>query len=154
MSRLRGPNVKGGGREARRLAAAILEVLAGGLTPSEAASALGISPPRYYVLEARALEGLVSGCEPRAKGRTRGPEAELAELRKEHERARRELARSQALARVAQRAAGFTAPKAKKDEPGKRGRRKRKPAVRAMVASKRLQSAPEGEAASAASAGD
>jgi len=153
MSRSRGPDVKLGSAEARKRAAAILQVLAGGLTPAEAAGALGVSAPRYYVLEKRALEGLVSGCEARPKGRTRGPEAELAEARSEQERLGRELARSQALVRAAQRAAGFTAPKPKKNARDRRGHKKRKPTVRAMVASKMLESgAPEEP--EAASAGD
>jgi len=57
------------GREARRLATLILEVLAGGRTPTEAAQALEISVPRYYQLEGRALRGLVAACEPRPRGR-------------------------------------------------------------------------------------
>lgn len=153
MSRAKGPVVKGGSREARCLAAAILEVLAGGLSPSEAAGALGVSAQRYYVLEKRALEGLIAGCEPRSKGRTRGPEAELVELRAEHDRTRRDLARSQSLVRLAQRAAGYSAPKPRKDNKDKRGRKRRKPAVRAMVASKLLQSV-EPEKPETVSAGD
>jgi hypothetical protein len=47
---------------------AILEVLAGLRTPAEAAQSLQISLPRYYVLETRALEGLVAGCEPKPLG--------------------------------------------------------------------------------------
>ena len=42
-------------REAQRFAAAILEVLAGVRTPTDAAAALGISVPRYYLWEQRAL---------------------------------------------------------------------------------------------------
>ena len=55
-------------REAKRLAAAILEVLAGVRTPAEAAQALSIPLPRYYHLEVRALHGLLTGCEPRPRG--------------------------------------------------------------------------------------
>jgi hypothetical protein len=44
----------------KRQAAAILEVLAGARTPTEAATALAVSLPRYYQLESRALEGLVA----------------------------------------------------------------------------------------------
>ena len=46
-------------REAKQLAAAILEVLAGARTPTEAALALNLSVPRYYQLETQALRGLV-----------------------------------------------------------------------------------------------
>jgi hypothetical protein len=46
----------------------ILEVLAGMRTPTEAATVVGLSVPRYYLWEQRALEGLVRACEPRPKG--------------------------------------------------------------------------------------
>jgi hypothetical protein len=49
-----------GSREARRLAAAVLEVLAGVRSPSDAARVLGLSLARYYQLEQRALAGLVT----------------------------------------------------------------------------------------------
>ena len=103
-SRHGGPSVKGGSPEARKMAAAILEVLAGNLTPADAAVAMSVSPPRYYLLETRALEGLVAACEPRSKGPGHSLEKELESLGKEHERTKRELARAQALARVSQRA--------------------------------------------------
>jgi len=41
--RVAGPDVKGGSQDARKVAAAVLEVLAGGLTPTDAAVALGVS---------------------------------------------------------------------------------------------------------------
>lgn len=53
----------------RRRAAAVLEVLGGAKSPFEAAEVLGIALPSYYLLEARALEGLVSACEPKRRGR-------------------------------------------------------------------------------------
>ena len=95
-------------REAKRLAAAILEVLAGARTPTEAATALGLSVPRYYQVESRALGGLLSACEPKPKGRVRRPEHELNALRRENQRLQRELTRQQSLARAAQRTAGWT----------------------------------------------
>ena len=49
--------VQGGSSEANRFAVVILEVLAGGRSPGEAAKVLGVTPPRYYQLETRALEG-------------------------------------------------------------------------------------------------
>jgi hypothetical protein len=54
--------------EAQRLAATILEVLAGVYTPTRAAEALSISLPRYYQLEARVLERLVAAIAQRPKG--------------------------------------------------------------------------------------
>jgi hypothetical protein len=59
-------------REARRLAAAILEVLAGVRTPAQAATAVGLSLPRYYQVEGRALQGLLAACEARPRGRVAG----------------------------------------------------------------------------------
>src|SRR6516225_4436120 len=44
-------------RQARRVAAMVLEVLAGGRTPAEAAQALELLVLRYYQLETRALHG-------------------------------------------------------------------------------------------------
>src|SRR5215472_9787580 len=84
--------------EAKRLAAAILEVLAGARGPSEAAQVLGISLARYYQLENRAIAGLVGACEPRRRGRgSSEPVNELASLRQECQRLRRDCARQQAL---------------------------------------------------------
>ena len=137
-TRCAGPDVKGGSPEARKVAAAVLEVLAGGITPTEAAGALGVSVPRYYQLECRALEGMVVGCEPRARGPGKSPDRALAMLTREHERTKRELARSQALARAAQRAVGLSVLRAQK-APEKGGRRRRRPVVRALRAAQRLK---------------
>src|SRR5207248_1760535 len=69
---------QGHSREARRLAAAILEVLAGARTPTQAAQALGLSLVRYYQVESRAMHGLVAACEARPKGKVRSVDSELA----------------------------------------------------------------------------
>ena len=55
-------------REAKQRAAAILEVLAGARTPTAAAQALGVSLTRYYLLEEKALVGLLAACEPQPRG--------------------------------------------------------------------------------------
>ena len=73
-------------REAKKLAAAILEVLAGGRTPTQAAEALSVSLPRYYQLEVRGLRALLAACEPRPRGRQQNPLVEGAELRRQNER--------------------------------------------------------------------
>jgi len=111
-------------RDTRRRAAAILEVLAGGRTPAEAAQALGISLPRYYQVETYALRGLVAACAQRPKGRQRSAEDVQAALHREAERWRREAARQQALARAAQRAVGLAPPVPIKAN-GKKTRRRR-----------------------------
>src|SRR4029077_6435566 len=87
-------------REAKRLAAAILEVLAGARTPIEAATALGLSVPRYYQVEAQALRGLLEACEPKPRGRVRTVETEVKTLHQENQRLQRELTRHQTLARA------------------------------------------------------
>ncbi|HJZ54572.1 MAG TPA: hypothetical protein VKE74_06415 [Gemmataceae bacterium] len=114
-------------REAKRLAAVVLDVLAGSRSPPQAAETLGVSLPRYYQLEARALEGLLAACESRPRGRQPDREAELTGVRKELERLKRELARAQSLVRLTQRTVGVAPP-----PPAKPGKRKRKPVVRAM----------------------
>ena len=81
-----------GGVEARRTAAVVLEVLAGGRTPSDAAAVLGTSLPRYYAIEAKALGGLVVACEPTTPGKKRTSESEISALKKDLERAKREMA--------------------------------------------------------------
>ena len=94
--------------DARRVAGAILEVLAGVRSITDAAVALGIAPARYYVLEARAVAGLITACEPRSPGPHSGSglAREVDRLRAERDRLRDEAARYQALARIAQTAFG------------------------------------------------
>ncbi len=130
--------------EAKRLAAAILEVLAGGRTPTEAATALGVSPPRYYQLEQRALKGLVAACRRRPRGRAKTSEGETEKLREEVKRLQRECGRWQALARAAHRTVGLAAPEPAKPEPGKR-RPKRDRTARALRAAKALKGEGKGK---------
>jgi hypothetical protein len=118
-------------REAKLLAAAILEVLAGSMGPSEAARGLGVSLARYYQLEARALAGLVHSCESRRRGGHR-PKNELTALQRECEQLRRECARQQALMRATRRSVGMLRPTpspVNQEGAKKRGRR---PAARAL----------------------
>lgn len=136
-------SLRGGSAEANRLAVAILEVLAGLRTPTDAAQVLGISLPRYYQLEVRALEGLVSACESRKKGRQLTPESRIRRLEEQLTQAQTECARQQALVRATQRTIGLKAPTAPakskaRTVPGKR-RRKRRPTVRALRAVRALQ---------------
>ena len=123
--------------QAKRLAAAILEVLAGARTPSEAATALAVSLPRYYQLESRALQGLLLACEPKPKGRTCRPEHEASALRLENERLQREVTRQQSLTRAVQRSVGWTPPAPPAAKGGKKPRQRR--VVRALSVAARLQ---------------
>lgn len=148
------PGVAEAGIEARRTAAVILEVLAGLRTPTGAATALGIPLPRYYVWEARAVQGLVTACQPRPRGPVVSADRQLAGLERELAVARRELARHQALARTAQRALGLppapaeTRPPATvhgktkgkgRDAPAESRPRRRRPTVRALRAARLLR---------------
>src|SRR5579871_5717518 len=118
--------------ESRRQAACVLEVLAGLRTPEQAAEALGLTLQTYYNVETRALRGLVHGCTPTPPGRTmvllkqvRGLETRCAELQKQ-------LGRYQALLRNAQRSAGLVTIPAQPAGKTPKGKRKRRPTVRAL----------------------
>jgi hypothetical protein len=126
-------------RDARKLAALILEVLAGTRTPTQAATALSVSVPRYYQLEGRALRGLLSACEAKPRGPGRNVDKELAKLRREQERLQREVGRQQALVRMAQRSIGVPAPAAPPAKAGGGKKRTRKPVARALSAAAHLQ---------------
>jgi hypothetical protein len=127
--------------EARKKAAAVLEVLAGLRTPLQAAQALGLALPGYYHLEVRALQGLMAGCESLGRGPQKRPERELALAQQQCRKLTTELQRYQALARAAQRTVGLAPPPpAKKPTPGQRPR---KPVVRALQALALLKGAPE-----------
>lgn len=134
-----GPRVEGGSPDARKVAAAILDVLGGMRTPGSAAEAVGVSLARYYAIESRAIEGLVKACEPRAKGRAPSSDKEVAALKKHVETLIRECDRKQALLRAAQRAVGLGATPASSLLKGKR---RRKPVVRALKAAAVLRSEP------------
>jgi hypothetical protein len=151
-SRSSGPRVPEASREAKRIAACVLEVLAGASSPTAAAAALEVSLPRYYLLEQRAIEALVNACEPRT-GRTISPIREVDVIRKQLERAERDATRYQTLLRVAQRTIGLTpvatqtGPKAK----GSKAKRTRRPSARALVVARSLR-CDENNAQSMASA--
>lgn len=122
--------------EMRRRAAAVLEVLGGVKTPAEAAEALSFSLARYYLLEARALEGLVAACEPRTRGRGGGEARSMNALRRQNDRLRQELSRAQALVRAVQRATGMP------ETVEITGRRRRRPQARALRAAQRIAPPP------------
>jgi hypothetical protein len=148
----RSPRTVGGVRlgqeastEAKRLAAAILEVLAGVRTTSAAAAAVGLSLTRYYQVEAHALAGFLQACEPRGTGKRPSGERELAALRRDNDRLQRELARQQALVRLGQRSVGLAPaapqPSRASKADGKKPRRRR-PVARALHVAARLQPEP------------
>ena len=123
--------------QTRRRAAAVLEVLGGAKSPPEAAEGLGIALPSYYLLEARALQGLVSACEPKPRGRAAGEGKTFQTLKRENERLRHDLTRSQALTRAVQRAAGMQAPQ-EAPAADRTVRRRRRATSRALRAAREL----------------
>lgn len=125
-------------RDARKMAAVLLEVLAGLRTPVQAAEVLQVSLPRYYQLESRALAGFVTACEARPKGR-QPDTVKLETLRRDNERLQRDLTRQQSLVRLTQRTVGVASP-----VPVKVDARKRKPMVRAL---RRVEQLRDGEEA-------
>ncbi|HOX58064.1 MAG TPA: hypothetical protein PLC99_14345 [Verrucomicrobiota bacterium] len=133
---------KAGSQEARRRAGVVLEVLAGSLSTTDAARALGISAPKYYMVESRALSGLVAGCEPRRKGPGASLDKALQAALKDKVRLERQVSRLTALVRAQQRAAGVVVPKSTDKDGGKK--RKRRPSARALKYVKALK-APEAE---------
>lgn len=134
---------------ARQIAAVILDVLGGNRSPVDAARTLDLSVARYYVIEQRAILGLVSACDAQP---TRGPAPDLQRqihhLEAENRRVHQALLRQQALVRSTQRGLGIPSPKpppptpaaATKPGPGatKGGRRKRRPMVRALRQAQRV----------------
>lgn len=136
-----GPALHAGSSETKRLATAILEVLAGVRSPADAAKTLEISLPRYYLLEQRALAGLLAACEPRAKGPGRSVEREIANLERALAASQRECARQQALVRAAQRAVGLAPPQPPKAtlKNGAKQTRRRRPAARALRAARAIE---------------
>lgn len=126
--------------QAKKNAEAVLEVLAGTITPQEAASALGMSFSRYYILEAKAVEGMIGACEPRRKGRTLTSDRELERLKEENQYLKRQVTRYQALVRATHRTVGLAETKTETKTDGKKGKRKpRRPTIRALKFSQSLK---------------
>jgi hypothetical protein len=112
-----------GSERAKQHTAVILEVLAGLRSTQQAGEAMGVSPNRYYQLEARGLQGMLTALEPIPRGRRKGPEEEVAQRKQETERLKREVIRLQSLVRVAQRSLGIEL-RAEKKKPQTARRRK------------------------------
>lgn len=144
------------------MAALILDVLGGNRTPGDAAQAMGLSVARFYVIEQRAILGLVAACETQAP---RGPspdlQAQIKRLELENRRLNQALLRQQAIVRSTQRGLGLTSPRAPPavapQGTGKtgagttgKGRRKRRPMVRALRQAQRVAGVPSPTAAAAA----
>lgn len=136
-----------GSDAARRMAALLLEAWSGVRTTQAASEAMGVALARFYQLEARALQLVVSAMEPRPRGRQRTAESEIGRLKADKQRLLRDVGRFQALYRTAQRALGVTMarPDVKAENPAPGGKRKRGPRQKARgqtVAAVLLGNAP------------
>ncbi|HUC76144.1 MAG TPA: hypothetical protein VMS04_12665 [Vicinamibacterales bacterium] len=130
-----GPKALDGSADAKKQAAVILEVLAGAKTTTEGSQALGVSLPRYYVLETRALQGILLALEPRPRGKRVSQAAELDHVKQDKTRLEREVTRLQALLRASQRSIGIVEPKPNPGRKiGRTGRRTRRGTARALRA--------------------
>jgi hypothetical protein len=146
---------------ARQVAALILDVLGGNRTPGAAAQAMGLSVARFYVIEQRAILGLVAACEtPTSRGPTPDLQVQIRRLEIENRRLNQALLRQQAIVRNTQRGLGLTSPRPPAAPPpgkagaaaaGGKGRRKRRPTVRALRQARRVAGVHSPNAASAAS---
>jgi hypothetical protein len=116
-----------GSEAARRTAALLLEAWSGVRSTQSASDAMGVALTRFYQLEARALQLIVSAMEPRPRGRQKTAEGELQKLRQEKQRLVRDVERYQALYRTSQRALGVVVAKSpdngKNPPPGTRRKR-------------------------------
>jgi hypothetical protein len=136
---------EGHSTQARKLATAILEVLAGLRTPSDAAAAIELSLPRYYACEARALHGLLAACEPPPRGRLPSAAGEVAALKRRCTQLEQQLVRQQTLLRLAQRSLGLSPPAPQPGKPTK-GKRRRRPRLRVLQAIAQVRPQPAGVA--------
>jgi hypothetical protein len=137
------PTTLQGSTESKRIAALVLEVLSGTKTTIDASRALGVTLARYYQLEARALQGVLTALEPKRRGGKRtDPGREIEQLRRDSERLQREVIRLQALLRASQRAIGIVAP-ARPDKSRLSGKRKKRPTARALRAVAALRTGQE-----------
>lgn len=129
--------------EARRKAAAVLEVLAGLRSADQAARSLDVSLLTYFNLETRALRGLLFACTPHPPGRRQATDKKLRDAEARIEELSRQVQRHQALLRVAQSGLGLTSPtttSAKDVAATSTGKRRRhQPAVRATRVIRLLQ---------------
>jgi len=140
-----GPVLKSGGRDARKTAALVLEVLSGELNPAEAAEILQVGLPCYYQIEKRAFEGLIQACEKDGrKGRQKSEAVRIRELEQELAMQQREVRRAQALLRAAQKVGGIaTAVAEVRNRKPENGRKRRKPMARALKAARSLRKEDE-----------
>lgn len=147
-----GPKGLTGSEPARRNAAMVLESLSGACGPVEAARGMGVALARYYQLEARALQAIVTALEPRPRGRQVGAEASARKSQAELRRLERDLHRYQALYRAAQKTLGFGPPSSGVSE--EKGGKKRKRRMRRVTRGERVAAGLRATGPSAVTPGD
>lgn len=103
-----GPKTLQGSDKARKSVAVVLEVLTGIRGPQDGADALGITLSRYYAIETRGLQGMLTALEPRPRGRVLTPAREIERLRQETTRLSRDVERGRAVLRALERTVGVT----------------------------------------------
>ena len=113
-----------GSRKAKQYTAVILEVFAGLRGAQEAGEALGLSPNRYYQLEARGLQGMIEALEPKPRGHQRTPQDEIMKLTAEKDRLAREVGRLTSLVRASRRSLGISGASPAKTKPKGRSRKR------------------------------
>ncbi len=131
-----------GSKAAKRFMLVLLEALSGACSTTEAAKRLEISSARYYQLELRALQGMMSALEPRCRGRQNTPERMILMLEKEKRDLALELRRAQNLLRAARRTVGIKA--SKKRAGTKKKRRRKKPRARVVLETLRAKEVGDG----------
>lgn len=122
-SKALGPSTLKGSAKAKQLLVVILEALSGVCGTTEGAERLGISHSRYYQLETRALQGMLTALEPKPRGPTKSPDGEIRALKADLKALQRELRRQQSLLRAASRSVGLKAAKKKSKSRKQRGER-------------------------------
>jgi hypothetical protein len=132
-----------GSAEGKRKASVVLEVLGGLRSPTSASVALGISIQAYYLLEIRALQGLLNAVDATpGKGGRPSTGGGLSRLIAERDRLERELLHAHALLRVAQRAMGLPpADGARTNKTAKAKDKRKRPKVRGRYAAQALRDA-------------
>lgn len=114
MTKASGPSTLKGSKKAKQSLVVILEALSGVSGTSEAAERLSISLSRYYQLETRALQGMLTALEPRPRGPRKSADGEIRALKADLVGLERELRRQQSLLRAASRSVGVKAAKKKR----------------------------------------
>jgi hypothetical protein len=136
---------------AQQVAVVVLNVLGGNQGPGDAARTLGISMAHYYLIEQRAIRGLLGACEPRLK---RGPQPDhtqqVRRLEQQNQHLTQALLRQQAIVRSTHRGLGIRNPTPPIPKVGKSGtqRRARRPTVRALRQANRIAPKPSPNAPS------